>query len=62
MLTGGKYFKCDEADSLSNVLTMDRVTVSLQKEIILWNKFWILAVFVLSLAIEWLIRKRFQLI
>ena len=62
MLTGGKYFKCDEADSLSNVLTMDRVTVSLQKETILWNKFWILAVFVLSLAIEWLIRKRFQLI
>lgn len=62
MMTGGNFYRISDADSLYFVIDADKVAVSIQKEIILWNKFWLLAVFILSLAAEWIIRKRYQLI
>lgn len=62
MTTGGKYCELNEVDSLYPAIDTAKVAVSIQKEIILWNKFWLLAVFILSLALEWLMRKRYQLI
>jgi len=62
MLTGGEFTKLNEADSLYNAVERRMVPVSIQKEIVIWNKFLLLAVFVLALTTEWLIRKRYQLI
>ncbi|MEW5923100.1 MAG: hypothetical protein AB1746_03850 [Candidatus Zixiibacteriota bacterium] len=62
MMTGGKFYSLNEVDSLYFGIDTAKVAVSIQKEIILWNKFWLLAVFILSLALEWLMRKRYQLI
>jgi len=61
-MTGGNFFTPDNIDSLYAGLKKDRIQVSVQKEIVLWNKFWLLTVFILALGLEWLLRKRYQLI
>jgi len=60
--TGGDFYALNNVDSLYNSVGKERVTESVQKEIILWNKFWLLALFILALSAEWLLRKQFQLI
>jgi uncharacterized membrane protein len=61
-ITGGAFSHIDDADNLLSKLKGDPIAVFDQREIIIWNKFWLLAIFILSLSIEWLIRKRYQLI
>ena len=60
--TGGQFFSLDNVDSLYNSLNTDLILESKKTEIVLWNKFWLLAVFILALGFEWLLRKKFQLI
>jgi hypothetical protein len=60
--TGGRFYKLAEADSLFSAIDMRDITISEQSEIILWNRFWLLTLFILVLALEWLLRKRYQLI
>jgi len=62
MLTGGEFYRLNQADSLFGMIAAAPVSVSLQKEIIVWNKLWLLGLFILSLAAEWMLRKRYQLI
>ena len=61
-LTGGAFSPLNEIDSLYSKMKNDKIVVSIQKEIVLWNKFWLLAIFILALAAEWFLRKKYQLI
>ncbi len=58
----GQFVMLNEIDNLYSAIDSGRISVSLHKEIILWNKFWLLALFILMLSLEWFLRKRFQLI
>jgi len=60
--TGGFFYPLNEIDSLYAKMKADRIEMSVQKEIVLWNKIWLLVIFILALAVEWFIRKRYQLI
>ncbi len=60
--TGGTFLTLDNVDSLYNSLDHHLIAESKKIEIVLWNKFWLLVVFILTLGTEWLLRKRFQLI
>ncbi|HHI03638.1 MAG TPA: hypothetical protein ENL22_08970 [candidate division Zixibacteria bacterium] len=60
--TGGQFFALDNVDSLYDRLNTDLILESKKTEIVLWNKFWLLAIFILALGIEWLLRKKYQLI
>lgn len=61
-ITGGNFYRIGNSDSMYSDIRSDKITVSTQKEVILWNKFWLLSLFILALAAEWLLRKRYQLI
>ena len=61
-MTGGEFAPLDNADSLFTMIDSSRIGVSVQSEIVLWNKFWLLALFIAALALEWFLRKRYQLI
>lgn len=61
-LTGGAFYTLDEIDNLYSKMKNTKIAVSIQKEVVLWNKFWLLAIFILALATEWFLRKRYQLI
>ncbi len=60
--TGGDFFQISEEDKLSERLKAEAIAVSQQNEIVLWNKFWLLGIFIAALAGEWFLRKRFELI
>jgi hypothetical protein len=60
--TGGNFYLQANTDSLYNTVETDEISESIPKEIIIWNKFWLLAIFILALSIEWFLRKQFQLI
>ena len=61
-MTGGRFYRLNEADSLYSRLNNRPIAVTLQQEIVIWNKFWLLTIFILALGLEWLLRKRYQLI
>ncbi len=61
-LTGGEFAPLDGADSVLAKLDNAPITVSEANEIVLWNKFWLLLVFIGVLGLEWFLRKRYQLI
>lgn len=61
-LTGGSFVPIGSADSVYSIINQEIIIVSTQKEIVLWNKFWLLTLFITALAIEWFLRKRYQLI
>ncbi len=61
-LTGGAFYPLSEADSLYTKLNHQPIQKTIQSELIVWNKFWLLALFVLALGVEWLLRKRYELI
>jgi len=61
-LTGGEFFRPSDMDSLYAVIPHNEIAVSVQKEVTIWNKFWLLSIFILALGVEWFLRKRMQLI
>jgi len=61
-MTGGEFAPINKADSLTSQLDSTPVTVTETREIVLWNKLWLLIVFIAALGIEWFLRKRYQLI
>jgi len=56
-VTGGEFAPFSEFDRVISAIDMQPVTETEQKEIILWNKFWLLLIFILALAVEWVLRK-----
>ncbi|MEW6052041.1 MAG: hypothetical protein AB1644_13390 [Candidatus Zixiibacteriota bacterium] len=61
-LTGGAYFPVREFDEAIAHIDTRPVMETVRREIVLWNKFWLLALFVTCLAVEWVLRKTNQLI
>ncbi len=61
-LTGGAFYPLSEVDSLYSRMRSDAIRVSVQKEFVLWDKLWLLIIFIFALATEWFLRKRYQLL
>jgi len=61
-LTGGSSYTYRQFSEAVSAMNISRVKESISGEIVLWNKFWLLILFVLCLSAEWVIRKLQQLI
>ena len=61
-LTGGSSWSYRQFSEAVSAMNLAPVRESTSGEIVLWSKFWLLLLFVLSLSAEWLIRKIHQLI
>lgn len=61
-LTGGNSYTYRQFSDAVSAMNLTPVRESLTGEIVLWNKFWLLVLFVLCLSAEWVIRKLQQLI
>ncbi len=61
-ITGGHFAPLNRADSLLSGLDSTPVTITETREIVLWNKLWLLIIFIAALGVEWFLRKRYQLI
>jgi hypothetical protein len=61
-LSGGKYVTISDFDNAINDVDINPLRVAVVGETIVWNKFWLLLVFVGSLGVEWMLRKLNQLI
>lgn len=55
--TGGKYIRVDQFDELISEIDLTLIEESQTGEASLWNNFWLLVIFVSSLALEWIVRK-----
>jgi hypothetical protein len=60
--TGGIFTAVDNADSILNHLNAERIRIERTYEIVIWNKFWLLGLFIIALGIEWFLRKKWQLV
>ena len=60
--TGGKYAPYDQFDRVLASLDHTPVTVELSEEFSLWGSLWLLVIFIGVLAVEWALRKLFQLL
>lgn len=56
-LSGGSYFTFDRFSDALRTIDTDLVSESISGEITVWGKFWLLTIFILALAVEWIIRK-----
>ncbi|PWB70905.1 hypothetical protein C3F09_08500 [candidate division GN15 bacterium] len=61
-LTGGNSYTYSQFSDAVSSMNLAPVQESITGEIVLWNKFWLLALFVICLSVEWVIRKLQQLI
>ncbi len=55
--TGGNYYDFSQFGTAVEKLNLLPVTENQENEFVLWGKFWLLAVFIGALAIEWSLRK-----
>jgi hypothetical protein len=60
--SGGSFVVYSDIDILYDEIDKSKIRVNSESEIAIWNKFWLLTLFILSLGLEWFIRKRYQLI
>jgi len=61
-LSGGKYYHFRQFDKALEDFDTSRKTVVKKSEIVIWNKPWLLLIFIVALSIEWLMRKVYQMI
>jgi len=61
-MTGGGFFTFEQFNDAVNNIDLNPVVESVQKEIVVWNKFWLLLIFIAMLSIEWILRKLNSLI
>lgn len=61
-LSGGRYVKYNEFDRVFDELNFELKEIEEQNEHNIWNKFWLLLLFVLALTLEWTLRKINQLL
>ncbi len=60
--TGGLYAHIDKPDSVLAGIDAAKISETVKYETSLWDKAWLLLIFIGALAVEWFIRKRYQLI
>ena len=56
--SGGKFWTPAESEELARLLDAPPRIVSDSREIRLWGQYWVLPLLILSLTVEWVIRKR----
>jgi hypothetical protein len=56
-LTGGGFYTYGQFNEAVNNIDLNPVVESVQKEIVVWNKFWLLLIFIVMLSVEWILRK-----
>ncbi|MCK4633098.1 MAG: hypothetical protein KAT79_07475, partial [candidate division Zixibacteria bacterium] len=61
-LTGGQYVRWGDFDRFVEELDILPIKAIKRGEIIVWNRIWLLLIFLVALSAEWLIRKINQLI
>lgn len=61
-LSGGSYFGFRDFDEALQAIDLAPVQVNQKGEIILFNKLWLLIIFIAAISTEWLLRKIHQLI
>ncbi|KAA3631985.1 MAG: hypothetical protein DWP97_11975 [Calditrichaeota bacterium] len=61
-LTNGKYYRFNQFSDFIENLNLVKIDETVFTEIKLWNKFWLLLIFIGALSAEWLLRKMNQLI
>jgi hypothetical protein len=61
-LTGGAYYGFRQFDGALAQIDTRPVKEQIQGEVVLWNRLWLLLLFIAALACEWVIRKANQLI
>ena len=60
--TGGEFGRVSEADKIFGLMDPTIIRESNRVEIVIWNKIWLLVIFIAALGIEWVLRKNFQLV
>jgi hypothetical protein len=55
--TGGEYFAFDRFDQALESINTDPVREVVAGEASVWNSWWLLVLFIGSLAVEWVLRK-----
>ena len=55
--SGGGYFTFNQFDDAIRAINTEPIAESIAGEFSLWGRFWLLAIFILALASEWVIRK-----
>ena len=61
-LSGGSYYTYQDFDKALSTIKTEPVAVDETNEIVVWNKPWLLLVFLVALSGEWLVRKVNQLL
>lgn len=60
--SGGKYFSYKKFYDALRAINTTPVKVKINRELMLWDKYWLLIIFIVALSSEWLLRKINQLI
>lgn len=61
-LSGGRYFHYSEFDDAVGTIDVTPVAMTETREVVLWNKYWLLLIFIAALSSEWLVRKINQMV
>jgi hypothetical protein len=56
-LTGGGFYMYDHFSDAVNNIDLNPAVESVQKEVVVWDKFWLLLIFIVMLSVEWVLRK-----
>ena len=55
--TGGMYARVDQSDQLLSIIDQALIKETETGEANLWNNYWLLVLFMSTLAVEWVVRK-----
>lgn len=61
-MTGGRFYRVEEADQLLDDLSFPDITIQVTQDIQIWNHPLVLILFILLLTAEWLLRRRYGLL
>ncbi len=61
-LSGGSYFSFHDFDKALAAINAEPVKVNETNELVVWNKPWLLLIFIIAISGEWLVRKVNQLL
>ncbi|MFC1492899.1 hypothetical protein ACFL6O_02995 [candidate division KSB1 bacterium] len=61
-VSGGRYFRINEAAELAEVMEADPVVKEEMFELKIWNRFWLMVFIIMLFSIEWFFRKRWGML